>query len=123
MGACVQEEARVANREALLREYNHALDTHTRRRKGKHHFNKENHKGYYPPEKFQKNKKGYYKHKDFSSYPCYHHDKIGHIARNCLTKKEEFKRKNNKRHHANLVLEEEEPPRKLAKVEVEEYVL
>ena len=55
---CVQEEARVANREALLRDGDHALATHTIRRKGKHHFNKETHKGSYPPKKFQKNKKG-----------------------------------------------------------------
>ena len=34
------------------------------------------------------------------------------IARNCMTKKEEYKRKNKKRYHANL--EEEEPPKKLA---------
>ena len=62
---CVQEEARVANREALLRDDDHALATHTRRINGKHHFKKENHKGSYPPKKFQKNKKGYYKHKYF----------------------------------------------------------
>ena len=58
---CVQKEARVANREALLREDDHALTTHTRRRKGKHQFNNETHKGSYPPKKFQKNKKGDYK--------------------------------------------------------------
>ena len=123
---CDQEEARVANREEeLLRDYYHALANHTRRRKAKHHFKKETHKGSYPPKKFQKNKRGDYKQKDFSSYECYHCDKIRHIARNCPTKKEEFKRKNNKRHHANLAEEEdeEEPPRKLAKVKVEEYVL
>ena len=88
--------------------YDDALSTHNRRRKGK------NHNGSYPPKKFQKNKKGYYKHKDFSYYQCYYYDKIGHIARNCPTRKEEYKRKNNKRHHAHLV-EEEEPPKKLAK--------
>ena len=49
---CVQEEARVANQEVLIRDYGHALSTHTRRRKGKHHFKKENHKGSYPPKKF-----------------------------------------------------------------------
>ena len=49
---------------------------------------------------------GDYKKKGFSTYQFYHCDKIGHIARNCSTKKEEFKRKNNKRHHANLVEEE-----------------
>ena len=54
---CVQEEARVANQEALLRYDDHALATHTIRRKGKHHFKKETHKGSYPPKKFQKNKR------------------------------------------------------------------
>ena len=29
---CIQEEARVANREALLKEYDQALATHTKRR-------------------------------------------------------------------------------------------
>ena len=53
---CVQEEARVTNREALIRDDDHALANHTRRRKGNHHFKKETHKGYYPPKKFQKNK-------------------------------------------------------------------
>ena len=35
---CVQEEARVANREALLRGDDHALAAHARRRRGKPHF-------------------------------------------------------------------------------------
>ena len=119
-----KKKLRVADRETLLRDDDHALNTHTRRRKGKHHFKKETHKGSYPPKKFQKNKKGDYKPKAFSTYQCYHCDKIGHIATNFLTKKEEYKRKNNKRHHANFTEEEEEePPRKLAKEEVEEYVL
>ena len=116
---CVQE-ARVVNQEALHRDDDHALATHTRRRKGKHHFKKETNKGSYPPKKFQKNKKGDYKPEAFSTYQCYHCDKIGHIATNCLTKKEEYKRKNKKRHHANLVEEqggggEEETPRNLEK--------
>ena len=55
---------------------------------------------------FQNNKKEDYKYKYFSSYQCYHCDKIGNTAINCPTKKEEFKRKNNKRHHANLAEEE-----------------
>ena len=100
---CVKEEVRVANQEALLRYDDHALATHTKRRKGKHNFKKETHKGSYPPNNFQKNKKGDYKQKDFSTYQCYHCDKIGHIARNCSTNKEEYKRKNNNRHHAKLV--------------------
>ena len=109
---CVQEEARIANREELIRDDGHDLATHTRRRRGKPHFKKETHKESQTPKKFQNNKKGDYKQKDFSSYQCYHCDKIGHIVRNCPTKKEEYKRKNKKRYHANL--EEEEPPKKLA---------
>ena len=57
---CIQEEARVVNREALLRDDEHALTTHTIRRKGKHHFLKETHKGSYPPKQFPNNKKGDY---------------------------------------------------------------
>ena len=49
---CVQEEAIVVNREALLRDDDHALATYTIRRKGKHHFKKETHKGSYPHKKF-----------------------------------------------------------------------
>ena len=82
---CVQEEARVENREALLRYDDQALVSHARRGRGKPHFKKETHKESHPPKKFQKNRKGSYKHKDFSSYQCYHCDKIGHIVRNCPT--------------------------------------
>ena len=46
---CVQEEDRVANREALLRVDDHALATYTKRRKGKHNLKKETHRGSYPP--------------------------------------------------------------------------
>ena len=103
----VQEEARVANREAILRDNDHALATHTRRRKGENNFKKETHKGSYPPKNFQKNKKGDYKKKYFSSYRCYHCDKIGHNAINFPKKKEEYKQKNNKIKHAHLEEEEE----------------
>ena len=54
---------RVDNIESLLRDDDHALATHTRRRKGKHHFKKETHKGSHPPMKFQKNRKGDHKQK------------------------------------------------------------
>ena len=40
---CIQEEARVANREALLREDDQALGTHTRRRR-QSNFKKDSHK-------------------------------------------------------------------------------
>ena len=110
---CKEGNPRVTNQESLLRDDDHALATHTKRRKGKDHFKKEIQNGSHPPNKFQKNRKGEYKKIYFSSYQCYNCDKIGHIAKNCPTKKEEYKSKNNKRHHANLVEEEEHPPRKL----------
>ena len=71
---CIQEEARVANRESLLREYDQALSTHTKGRK-QSNFEKTNHKPL--KNKFQKN------NKDYSKYQCYNFHKIGHIAREC----------------------------------------
>ena len=56
---CIQEEARVANREALLREDDQALTTHTKGRK-ESNFKKSNHKP--SKKKFQKNKKDYSKY-------------------------------------------------------------
>ena len=50
---CIQEEARVANREALLKEYYQALVTHTKGRK-QSNFKKDSHKEYRPPKKFQR---------------------------------------------------------------------
>ena len=121
---CVQEETRIANQEVLPINYDHALATHIRRRKGKQYFKNEMHKWSYPLNKFQKNKKGDYNQKYFSSYRCYHFYKVGDIARNFPTNKEEYNRNNNKRHDAHLAAKEEEgPPKKLAKEEVEEYIL
>ena len=71
------------------------------------------------PKRFQK--KGQRKERDFSSYQCYHCDKMGHIARRCPARREEYKRKN-KRHHAHAV-EDEEPPTKMIKEQIEDYVL
>ena len=51
---CIQEEARVANREALLKEYDQSLDTHTRRGRRQSIFKKGIHKEYQPPKRFQK---------------------------------------------------------------------
>jgi hypothetical protein len=82
------------------------------------HFHKESH----PPKRFQKYHKGQRKGKDFSSYQCYHCDKMGHIAKNCPARKEEYKKRNNKRHHAHAA-EDDEPPKKLTKEEIEDYVL
>jgi hypothetical protein len=47
---------------------------------------------------------------------------MGHIVKNCLAKREEYKRRNNKRHYSHAA-EDDEPPKKLAKEEIEEYVL
>jgi hypothetical protein len=117
---CVQEEARVANREsALLRDEDQALVSHAKGGKKKSHFQNETHfhKESHSPKRFQKYHKGQRKGKDFSSYQCYHCYQMGHIA-----KREEYNRRNNKRHHAHAT-EDEEPPNKLTKEEIEEYVL
>ena len=50
---CIQEEARVANRESLLKEDDQDLATHTRWRR-QSNFNKDSHKEYRPPNKFQR---------------------------------------------------------------------
>ena len=99
---CIQEEARVANREYLLREDDQALATHTKER-SQSNFKKSNHKP--SKKKFQKKKK-----KDYPKYQCYNCHKIGHLAIECPSPK---KSNNNKRHHAHLVEDED----------VEEYVL
>ena len=128
---CIQEETRVENREALLKEHDQALSTHTRRRRIQPNFNKRNKRKYQPPRKFQKTRESL-PDKDYSSFQCFHCDKIGHIARNCPKKGQEYRNRinNNKMHHAHLADEEEEeeeeegPPRKKAREEdAEEYVL
>jgi hypothetical protein len=91
---CIQEESRVANREALLsRDEYQALATHTKGGRKKSYFHKETHKESHPqnkfihkesqPRRFSKIQKGQRKGKDFSSYQCYHCDKMGHIAKHC----------------------------------------
>ena len=62
---CIQEEARVANKEALLKEDDKALATHTRRGIIQSRFNKEIHKEYRPPKKFQRKRENNQK-KDYS---------------------------------------------------------
>ena len=56
---CIQKEARVANREALLREYDQALYIHTKWIK-QSNFKKSNHNP--SKKKFQKKKKDYSKY-------------------------------------------------------------
>jgi hypothetical protein len=43
---------------------------------------------------------------------------MGHIAKNCPARREEYK-KRNKRHHAHTV-EDEEPPTKMIKEQIED---
>ena len=112
---CIQEEARVDNKEALLREDDQALAIHTKGRK-QSNFKKDIHK---PSEKkFQKkrvnNQKKYY-----SKYQCFNCHKIGHLARECPSPK----KKKNKRHHAHLVEDEDEEERPRKILTKEEYVL
>jgi hypothetical protein len=92
---CVQEEAGVANQEALLsRDEDQALATHTKGGRKRSYFqkgthkeshpqNKFIHKESHPPRRFQKFQKDQRREKDLSSYQCYHCDKMGHIAKNC----------------------------------------
>jgi hypothetical protein len=107
---CIREESRVANRKALLS-------------RKKSYFQKETHKESHPqnkfthkesqPRRFQKFQKGQRNKKYFSSYQCYHCDKMGHIAKHYPSRREEYKKKN-KRYHAHVV-EDEEPPTKMIK--------
>ena len=122
---CIQEEARVANREAMLKEDDKALATHTKRGRSQSNFKKESNKDSWPPKKFQR-KRGNNQRKYHSDFQCFNCHKIGHIARNCPLKKEEYKK--NKRHHAHLAKDEEEEEegtqRKIAKEEyAKDYVL
>ena len=92
----IQEVARVANREALLREDDQALAIYTKGRK-QSNFKKGNDKP--SKNKLQKEKKY------DSKYQCYNYHKIGHLARECPSPK---KKKKNKRHHAHLAEDEDE---------------
>jgi hypothetical protein len=46
---------------------------------------------------------------------------MGHISKNCPSRREEYK-KRNKRHHGHTV-EDEDPPTKMIKEKIEDYVL
>jgi hypothetical protein len=94
---CVQEETRVANREAILsRDEDQALATHAKGGKKMSPFQKEthqhkeshspkrfnhSHKESHPPRRFQKFQKGQRREKNVSSYQCYHCDKMGHMLK------------------------------------------
>ena len=98
---CIQEETRVANIEALLKEDDQDIATHTRRRR-QSNFKKDSHKEYRPPKKFQRKRESS-QNKDYSKYQCYNCHKIGHLYRECPLKK-----KNNKINHAHLAEDEDE---------------
>ena len=128
---CIQEETRVANREALLKEDDQALATHTKKIRGQSKFKRINFKDSQPPRRIQRVRETPPR-RDYSNFQCFHCDKIRHIARNCPMKKQEYKKMiNNKRYHAHLAEdeneeeeEEEGPPRKQTREEdAEEYVL
>ena len=105
---CIQEEARLGNKESLLKEDDQALATHTKRGRIQYNYIKEIHKESQPPNKFKRTI-GNNPRRSYSNFKCFSCDKIGHIARNCPLKKEEYKkRKNNKRHHTHLTESEDE---------------
>ena len=112
---CIQDETRVANREALPREDDQAVATHTKEI-NQSNFKRSNQRP--SKKKFQKRKK-----KDYSKYEFYNCHKIGHIARECPSLNNN--KKNNKRHHAHLAEDENEerPRNKTIGEYVEEYVL
>ena len=95
----IQEESRVANKEALLREDDQALAIYTKRRK-QSNFKKDSHKEHIPPKKFQKKRENKQK-KDYSNYQCYNCHKIRHLARECPSKK------NNIIHNGHLAEDED----------------
>ena len=94
----IQEEARVDNREALLREDDQVLAIHSKRRK-QSNFKKDSHR---PPNKFQKKRKNN-QMKYYLKYQCYNYHKIGHLSRECPSKK-----KNKKLCHAHIAEDEDE---------------
>jgi hypothetical protein len=47
---------------------------------------------------------------------------MGHIAKNCHSTREKYKKRNKKIHHAHAI-EDDDPPMKLSKEEIKDYVL
>jgi hypothetical protein len=114
MGRMHSRRDKSSNREALLaRDDDKALATHTKGGRKKSYFQKETYKESQPPNKFNHKeshprrfqKKGQRKERDYLSVQCYHCDKMGHIAKFCPARREEYKRKH-KRHHAHAVEDE-----------------
>ena len=79
---CIQEETRVANREALLKEDDQALAIHTKKRRSQPNFRRRNFKESQPPRRIQRRRENP-PEKDYSGFQCFHCNKIGHIDRNC----------------------------------------
>ena len=76
---CIQEETRVANKEALLKEDDRALATHTKKIRIQYKFKRRNFKESQPPRRIQRRRENH-PEKDYSGFQCFHCDKIGHIA-------------------------------------------
>ena len=70
---CIQEETRVENREALLKEDDQALATHTKRRRSQSNFKRRNFKESQPPRRIQRRRENH-PDKDYSSFQCFHCD-------------------------------------------------
>ena len=72
---CIQEETRVANREALLKEDDQALATHTKIRRGQSNFKKRNFKESQPPIRIQRVRENP-PIIDYSDFECFNCSKI-----------------------------------------------
>jgi len=76
---CIQEETRVANREALLKEDDQALATHTKKRRSQSNFKRRSFKESQPPRRIQRKRENP-PDIDYFGFQCFHCDNIGHIA-------------------------------------------
>ena len=72
---CIQDETRVENREAPLKEDDQALATHNKRRRSQPNFRKGNKREYQPPRKIQKTRESL-PDRDHSGFQCFHCDKF-----------------------------------------------
>ena len=64
---CIQEETRVANREALLKEDDKALFNHAKRRRIQSNFKRRNFKESQPPRRIQRRRENH-PEKDYSGF-------------------------------------------------------
>ena len=76
---CIQEETRVENREALLKEDDQSLATHTKRSRCQTNFKRRTFKESPPPRTIQSVGENP-PIKDYSNFECFNCSKIGHIA-------------------------------------------